>query len=92
MFESEKLREFVLHISKQGSVTKKTQKFYGSMGYYMAIWNLRDAGMVIEDGFDEEKQKVWKLTEQGDKLAKLFKQLRIVNGEIEELVGERLKL
>jgi hypothetical protein len=90
MFESEKMHEFVLHISKRGFVTKKSQDFFGSMGYYMAIWNLRDAGMIKEDGFDESNQKIWKLTPNGNKLAEYFRQMQEIQKNLDKLVNREV--
>jgi len=92
MFESERVRQFVLLIFKHGAVTKKTQSLYGTHNYYLAIWNLRDAGMIVEDGVDESNQKVWRLTEKGLRLAKLFADLKLIDEKIDRLVGERFKL
>jgi hypothetical protein len=86
MFDSEKVRDFVKMTLKQGFITKRSQKLYGSMGYYLAIWNLRDAGVIAEDGYDESKQKIWKLTLVGQKLAKLFMEADELNKKIDKLV------
>lgn len=86
LFNTPKVRRFVRHIKNQGSVTKKTQKFYNGMGYYMMIWHLRDQGIVEEDGTNNSNEKLWVLTNKGKKVCAKFDELEILEKELEELV------
>jgi hypothetical protein len=73
--------DFVIHIHNiGGKVTKKEQHLF-ALQYYALIWHLRDNNLVIQDGMNNKGEKVWKLTENGEKLAKLFIQIKeIFNG------------
>ena len=86
MFYSEKVRDFVLHIAEKGFITKRSQNFYGSMAYYLAIWNLRDGGLIISDGVDKTRQKIWKMTPKGNKFVKLLRQNSKIEEEMDKLV------
>jgi hypothetical protein len=84
MINTQKVRNFVIHTLKKGFVTKKTQPFYNGFGYYLMVWHLRDSGVIFADGF-EGAEKIWKLTDRGRELSKLFVRLEELNKKIEEL-------
>jgi len=66
----------LFEIYKKGGVTKKSQStFLSSMGFYMSIWSLRDKGLIKESGYDNNRQKIWVLTEKGEKFIKLIEKI-----------------
>jgi hypothetical protein len=85
MLNTVPVRRFVLHILKKGFVTKKTQDFYSGIGYYLMTWHLRDNGIIVCDGIEQNK-KTWRLTPKGQKLAMLFQEMEEVNKKIEEMI------
>ena len=77
---SEKTMRFLTQmLSNQGKVTFKTQKLYRSrLMYYMMVWHLRDLKLIKEakKGWNKKtNEKVWVLTEKGERVANLFKEL-----------------
>jgi len=77
---SEKTMRFLAQmLSNQGKVTFKTQKLYRSrLMYYMMVWHLRDLKLIKEGkkGWNKKtNEKVWVLTEKGERVANLFKEL-----------------
>lgn len=83
---AEGVRTFVAHIRKHGYVTKRSQPFYHGLGYYMTVWDLRDAGVIAEDGTNEGNEKMWKLTEKGVKLAAMMDKFDKMDTAIKELI------
>lgn len=58
---------------KVGDITRATQKSYRSrLGYYLAIWSLRDMGLIEENGFDKDRKKFWTLTGDGEEIVDLI--------------------
>jgi len=88
VFNTPKVRRFVRHIQKTGSVTKRTQSFYKGMGYYAMIWHLRDQHVVEENGLNNKNEKMWILTKKGDKLCTLFDEFEAIEKKIEGLVAK----
>jgi len=61
--------KYILMIYKQGFVTRKTQHLI-RMSYHAVTWELRDKGIIREDGIDKDtQQKRWVLTDLGRKMA-----------------------
>lgn len=83
---SDSAREFVEYVRKAGQVTKKTQSFYRGLGYYMMVWNLRDLGILAEDGKNKNNEKIWRLTDKGVEVAEFLKKIRDLNDNMEELI------
>jgi predicted transcriptional regulator len=78
MLLSEKIQDFILHIySQNGEVTKETQYLIG-IQYYTMCWYLRDKKLIEVERKNKKKQKVWKLTEKGFKLAELIKEIKVI--------------
>ena len=86
LFNTPKVRRFVAHIKIQGTVTKKTQKFYNGMGYYGMIWHLRDQGVIVSDGTNSSNEKIWMLTKKGFKISDKFDELTELERQLEELM------
>jgi len=92
----EKLKtDFLIHIREKGFVTKKTQKMFSGLGYYLMIWALRDRGWIREDGFNESREKIWRLTPKGNEISRLLverkniyeKTLKAIEEKIDRIVG-----
>jgi hypothetical protein len=81
---SDTLIEFLLQFKKKGSITKKTQTMFSGLGYYLAIWRLRDDGLILNDGITNRNEKVWRLTERGRDIIQLLEKRVSVEKEIEE--------
>lgn len=79
-------RTFIEYVKKTGQVTKKTQSFYHGLGYYLMIWNLRDMGILAEDGTNANNEKIWRLTDKGTEVAGLLKKIRDMNERMEEMI------
>jgi hypothetical protein len=63
-------------ISKEGYVTRKTQKVYISIiGFYLAIKWLKERNLVYCNGVDENEYKIWKLTNKGVMLVKYLNKI-----------------
>lgn len=78
MLLSEKIQKFILHIYSQNcEVTRETQYLIG-IQYYTLCWYLRDKELLKEEKVNNKKQKVWRLTEKGIKLAELIKEIRVL--------------
>lgn len=68
------LVSLIFQISKEGFITRKTQKVYlSSIGFFIAMKQLKDKGLVYCDGIDNNNFKIWKLTKKGEKLVELLK-------------------
>jgi len=66
---SRRRMKYILNIYKQGVVTRSTQHL-SRISYHQIIWELRDKGVIREDGIDKNNhQKRWVLTEKGRKMA-----------------------
>jgi len=74
---TEKDIKFLIELLEKKRLTKKEQTAYVSpLAYYLGTWALRDAGLIRTDGLDQRRRNIWVLTEKGEKIAKLLKQLR----------------
>jgi predicted transcriptional regulator len=78
--------DFLLDVKKKGFVTKKSQKIFSGIGYYLAVWKLRDMGFLYNDGITSGNEKIWKLTEKGKALAELLEKYVSVSKKIEEMM------
>jgi len=70
-----KIVDFLLEIYMKGFVTAKTQKVFNRGLYYFVVWDLRDRGIIREDGY-YNGEKRWVLTERGKRLVELLLPLR----------------
>lgn len=81
MILSNKTINYIVEIYKKGTLTKKTQPLH-ALQYYVMCWHLRDNGVIKEDGLTKNGEKIWILTEKGNELAKLLKEIkRVLYGE-----------
>jgi predicted transcriptional regulator len=64
--------DLLLEINRKKQITKKSQETYkSSIGYYFAIWSLRDMHLIQENGHAGNKnEKIWSLTPNGELLIK----------------------
>jgi hypothetical protein len=63
-------------ISKEGYVTRKTQKVYISIiGFYLAIKWLKERNLIYCNGVDENEYKIWRLTNKGVMLVKYLNKI-----------------
>jgi len=82
MFWSDSMQKLVRLISRRGKVTKKDQDIYDSgVGWYMITTKLKKKGIIYEKGRDDYNQKIWYLTEKGEKLAEYIKKILEILGE-----------
>jgi predicted transcriptional regulator len=72
---NERTINFIMLLRKKGGITKKNAGM-GFMSYYSLIWKLRDVGLVYENGIDKSNQKIWSLTNKGERLAGLLDNIR----------------
>jgi DNA-binding PadR family transcriptional regulator len=82
---SEKTMRFLASMLDLGnSVTFKTQKFFKNrLSYYMMVQHLRDMGFVSESKVRNSNEKIYILTQKGERVANLFKNLLV---ELKELI------
>jgi len=78
-----KVQDFLLYIYEKGQITRKTQPFYTfSMSYYMMISYLKNLGLIVQNGFTENNEKIWVLSEKGKRVCSLLKKIRkLMEGE-----------
>jgi hypothetical protein len=83
---SKQLVRLVLHIRDKGFLTKRNQKIFSGLGYYLATWKLRDEKIIYNDGVTGERanEKIWKLTDKGKLLADLLERQILLNKKIDE--------
>jgi len=78
---TDRLVNLLRQMREHGFVTRRTQKLYSSLQFYLIIWDLRNKGVVTETGFYNGNKK-WSLTEKGEKFLEMIECLkRIVEGE-----------
>lgn len=80
------MTDFILHIKAKGFLTRKNQKIFSGLGYYLATWRLRDDKIIYVDGLtgDRSNEKIWKLTEKGKVLADLLEKQENLGKRIDE--------
>lgn len=66
---SPKLIKFLLHIEKEGFVTKSTKPFLTTLTYYNYLGMAKDMKLIGCNGFDERNQKTWILSPLGKEVA-----------------------
>jgi hypothetical protein len=77
---SQRMVNLMLHIQKHRFVTRDTRPFLSSFRYYGYIWMLRNAGLIEEEGCNNEHQKKWILTKNGKDFCSHLKELRDLVG------------
>lgn len=80
---TEKVMNFLLIMKENGGkITRKEQNMYDAVRYYIMMSYLKKNDLVICDGVDDSNQKIWRLTEKGNKVTDIIDQLRrILYGE-----------
>jgi len=67
---------FLIELLEKKRVTKRDQRSYpNSFAFYLATWSLKDMGLIKQDGIDNKRRIIWTLTEKGERIAKILKQL-----------------
>jgi len=67
--------EIMKIIDKYNYVVRSKQKFYSTLGYNLAIWFLRDIGIIEENGINKRREKRWIFTEKGRKIMNHLKEI-----------------
>jgi hypothetical protein len=86
---SEDLMQFLVELKKKGTMSRNTQKIFGSPSYYFAVAILKKQKLIQYDGVTGEKgnEKLWKLTEKGRTIADLSGKMLEIKSKIEENLG-----
>lgn len=63
-------------------VTVNSQNVFTPLAFRLNIWYLNDLGLVKEDGYNNNREKIWKLTDKGKEITKhLIEIFKIINGD-----------
>jgi len=65
----------LLFINENGKITKRERIDISLPSFYMAIWSLREKGLVQSNSVNDKNQKIWTLTKKGEEVVKKLKEL-----------------
>lgn len=65
----------LIEMSKKNSITSREQKTYSPFAFYLNIGFLKDKGLVMENGIDNNLRKKWCLTEKGKALVEYIQRI-----------------
>lgn len=78
---TEKITNFLLYMHKKGSITRDTQPFLDHLRFYFMVGYLQKNGVISTDGFTQERKKIWKLTDKGNKVTQHLFEIRKIMEE-----------
>jgi hypothetical protein len=84
---TQKVAKFLFLMNRHGKLTYDMQKMSNPIDYYQMMKYLKGFNIVFNDGLSPNHQKIWKLTKQGNEVAKLLKKVDfIIDSTREEFV------
>ncbi len=78
-------KKLLVEMYRKGIISAKTQSIYSKFSFYIAVSELRSLNLIEPNGvFKGGEEKEWKLTENGEKLAKLIIKMDKILRELRE--------
>ncbi|MFQ6119456.1 MAG: hypothetical protein ACE5KE_06175 [Methanosarcinales archaeon] len=65
---------FILELNKKGKITNSGSGLL-RMTYYTIVWYLKGKDIIVCDGTNEKNEKVWVLSDRGQRLAHHLKEI-----------------